>query len=137
VSHVIEHLQPDQLLSFLDSYLNLLKLNGYLVICTPLLSSHFYNDFDHIKPYQPYGLITIFGEDQAQTQYASKNKLRIKDLKYRVYPFRITHSRGLYINSWTTPFIHLFNALMAVICIISFRKIAKKDGWIGLFQKVS
>jgi 2-polyprenyl-3-methyl-5-hydroxy-6-metoxy-1,4-benzoquinol methylase len=136
MSHIIEHFEPAPLLSFIESYLPYLSSNGHLIVCTPLFSSHFYNDFDHIKPYQPYGFNQIFNTPDGQIQFKSKYQLVLEDLHYRVYPFRITHARGLYIKSWTTPLIKFFNNLMGIICILSGRVIAKKDGWIGMFKRI-
>src|SRR5437588_11052930 len=55
MAHVIEHFAPADLLHFMDIYLDRLKPGGRLVIATPLMSDYFYDDFDHIRPYQPAG----------------------------------------------------------------------------------
>jgi len=61
MSHIIEHFAPHDLLPFIDSYLHRLQPGGRLIICTPLLTKNFYNDFDHVKPYQPVGIGMVFG----------------------------------------------------------------------------
>lgn len=52
-SHVIEHLQPQELYDTLIEADRVLKNQGYLVISTPLLWEGFYQDLSHIKPYDP------------------------------------------------------------------------------------
>ena len=41
---------PGELLEFLDRWLDQLEDGGELVVATPLMSVHFYDDFDHVKP---------------------------------------------------------------------------------------
>ncbi|MFC4873602.1 class I SAM-dependent methyltransferase [Negadavirga shengliensis] len=53
-SHVVEHLQPQDMYDFLVNVDKVLKTGGYLVISTPLLWSGFYNDLSHVKPYRPF-----------------------------------------------------------------------------------
>ncbi|MGM0944157.1 MAG: class I SAM-dependent methyltransferase [Bacteroidota bacterium] len=52
-SHVIEHLQPQDLYDSLVQMDRVLKIGGILVISTPLLWEGFYQDLSHIKPYDP------------------------------------------------------------------------------------
>src|SRR5690349_793215 len=65
MSHVIEHFPPRDLVAFVDKWLDRLEPGGELVIATPLESPHFYDDFDHVKPYHPEGLMMVFGGDRA------------------------------------------------------------------------
>lgn len=53
-SHVIEHLQPQELYDTLVNIDRVLKIGGYLIISAPLLWSGFYNDLSHVKPYYPF-----------------------------------------------------------------------------------
>ena len=59
MSHIIEHFYPDDLLTFINKYLNRLKTGGHVVIATPLEWNNFYGDFDHIKIYHPQTFITL------------------------------------------------------------------------------
>src|SRR5690348_295874 len=93
MSHVIEHFPPAQLVTFMDSYLDRLKIDGQLIIATPLLSDFFYDDFDHIRPYQPTGLLLVFGGNRAQMQYYARNQLKLRDLWFRKSPFRVNFAR--------------------------------------------
>ena len=59
MSHLIEHFEPHALLEFVDAYLDRLRPGGYLVIATPLLGDCFYEDFDHVRPYLPTGILNV------------------------------------------------------------------------------
>src|SRR5690606_23253477 len=49
-SHVIEHLQPQELYDTLIEFDRVLKDGGRIVISAPLLWSGFYDDLSHVKP---------------------------------------------------------------------------------------
>lgn len=135
MSHIIEHFLPDDLLKFMDDYLDRLKLNGYLIIATPLNSPYFYDDFDHVKPYQPVGINLVFGEKEGQVKYHSKNTIKLIDIWFRRNCLKLSHSRGLYLRKYT-PIPHIINLIFAILFHISFGKISRIDGWMGLYKKI-
>jgi hypothetical protein len=137
MSHVIEHFSPSDLKDFIDGYLDFLVPNGYLVIATPLMSDYFYDDFDHVKPYQPTGILQVFGNDKAQIQYYAKNKLELRDLWFRKGQYRLSFFSANYIKSRKTRLLQAFTFASAFLFLISFGLIGKKDGWVGVFQKES
>lgn len=136
MSHIIEHFHPSDLKDFMDFYLNRLKVGGYLIIATPLLTEYFYDDFDHVKPYLPLGILMVFGNSPTQVQYYSQNKLSLTDLRFRRRHFRLTLVRGKYIRSWVTKFYQVLEFISTVLCLISFGWIGRKDGWVGIFRKI-
>ncbi|MBD2301419.1 bifunctional 2-polyprenyl-6-hydroxyphenol methylase/3-demethylubiquinol 3-O-methyltransferase UbiG [Nostoc sp. FACHB-190] len=136
MSHIIEHFSPEELKEFMDSYLDKLKMGGYLIIATPLLTKYFYDDFDHVKPYSPTGIWMVFGKTATQVQYYSRNKLGFKDLRFRRQPYRFTFVRGKYIRNWTTKIYQVIEFISALLCLISFGWLGNKDGWVGIFKKV-
>ena len=137
MSHIIEHFNPLDLKDFMDSYLERLKIGGYLIIATPLLSSFFYDDFDHIKPYSPTGIMMVFGENQGdQVQYYSKNKLKLKDLWFRKRHYRPQFFKGKYLEDKTSSFLNLVEFCSILLCRGSFGIIGRTDGWIGVFEKI-
>jgi SAM-dependent methyltransferase len=135
MAHVIEHFRPDELLVFMDSYLDRLKPGGRLIIATPLMSDYFYDDFDHVKPYQPTGILMVFGADAAQVRYYARNRLVLRDIWYRRSPLRLSHSRLRYVR---TPWRYALIAadfLCALVYLLSARIIGKTNGWVGVFEK--
>jgi len=135
MAHVIEHFAPADLLVFMDGYLDRLRPGGRLVIATPLMSNYFYDDFDHVKPYQPAGILMVFGSN-AQVQYYSRNKLALRDLIYRRSPLRISHARSRFIRSPWRFALMASDVVSGAAFLASRRLIGKTDGWIGVFEKL-
>lgn len=133
--HIIEHLSPEQCYEFIDEYLDKLKLNGVLIIATPLMTPYFYEDFDHIKPYLPVGIQMVFGLDNAQVQFRSRNKLELIDLWYKRYFYRVVNQRFYYFPTFKI-IIPIMNFTFALLFKISLGMIGRKDGWIGVFRKI-
>src|SRR5213593_424556 len=99
LSHVIEHFPPGDLVAFMDGYLDRVKVGGHVVVATPLFTRFFYDDFDHVKPYNPVGFLMVFGENRAQVQYYARNKLRLEDIWIRRGYWRFAHRRSRYLRS--------------------------------------
>lgn len=134
-SHVIEHFAPADLVQFLDTYLDRLVPGGHVVIATPLASNNFYDDFDHVKPYQPLGLLMVFGTDDAQVQYYARNKLRLIDIWYRRSYWRINHARGRLVAGRSRRLLQAVDFLSAVAFRLTGGLLGRTDGWVGLFEK--
>lgn len=67
-SHLIEHLVPQDAHRMLSEVSRVLKKNGIFVLSTPILWKGFYNDFTHIKPYNPESIIRYLvcnGQDKS------------------------------------------------------------------------
>ncbi|MBK9292964.1 MAG: class I SAM-dependent methyltransferase [Oligoflexia bacterium] len=134
--HIIEHFMPQDLLNFMDCYLDRLTVGGKLIISTPLMTNYFYNDFDHIKPYSPMGISMVFGGSTDQVQYYSKNKIQLVNIKFRKSFFRFSNIRSQYVFTWYKPIVRLLELMSAYVALLTCGLIAKRDGWIGLYQKV-
>jgi SAM-dependent methyltransferase len=137
MSHIIEHFDPQTLASFLDSHLDRLKIGGILVIATPLMTSYFYDDFDHVRPYQPIGILMVFGEGNAQVQYYSRNKLKLRDLWFRRGHHRAHFQRARYVRSLRTTLLGIVDMLSLIVFAASRGRVGRKNGWIGVFEKVA
>ena len=136
MAHVIEHFAPSELVAFMDGWLDRLAEGGELVIVTPLMSPHFYDDFDHIKPYHPEGLQMVFGGAQAQVQYWSRHRLELADVAFRRSPWRATLTRALYRGGPAAWPYYIANALAALAFRLSGGLLGRKTGWIGRFRKI-
>jgi SAM-dependent methyltransferase len=136
MAHVIEHFAPRELLQFMDGYLDRLRPGGTLVIATPLMSDYFYDDFDHVRPYQVAGIQMVFGQGGAQVQYYSRNKLELRDLWFRRSPIWISHSRGRYFPGTLAPVLAVLDILAGLAFLVSGRLVGKANGWVGVFEKV-
>lgn len=135
MSHVVEHFAPHALLTFIDDYLAHLKPGGFLVLATPLASDRFFDDFDHVRPYQPLGFLMVYGAGEAQVQYRGKHQLELVDLWFRRSPFGAAFARGLYIRSWTSRWLQLANLAGVAAYWGSGGLIGRTTGWVGMFCK--
>jgi SAM-dependent methyltransferase len=135
MSHVIEHFNPPELLTFMDSHLDRLKKDGHLIISTPLLSKYFFADYDHVKPYYPTGINMVFGDESSQVQYYARNKLKLIDICFRKGSYRFTHYKGFYIDQCSKIPI-ILNIILSLLFRASFGIIGITDGWMGLYQKI-
>ena len=137
MSHIIEHFSPSALKEFMDGYLDRLEMGGHLIIATPLLSPYFYDDFDHVKPYQPIGILMVFGGSGAQVQYYARNKLDLKDVWFRKSFYRLSFVKSKYQKSGVmTRLFQFITFLSALASYLSRGTFGKTDGWIGVFEKV-
>ena len=123
--HIIEHFYPTELISFIDTYLDCLKVGGYLIIATPLFLPYFYEDFDHVKPYHPTGINMVFCNKSSQVKYYSKNKLELIDIWFRKGPFKMICSSGLYVNQYSRISI-IINLLLSLLFRLSFGLISEE-----------
>ncbi|MDT0642852.1 class I SAM-dependent methyltransferase [Zunongwangia sp. F363] len=85
ISHVIEHLHPDDMYKTLKEMDRCCKPGGAIVVSTPLFWSGFYNDLSHIKPYDPLVLEKYFGALQKpnSTREVISKSYTVERLEYR------------------------------------------------------
>lgn len=135
MSHIIEHFEHEPLKDFLEHYLRLLKENGHLLILTPVPQDFFYDDFDHVRPYGPRGITQVFGNNTAQVQFYSPNRLTLEDIYYVRRPLQLKFFRALTLRGRGYRFVRLANQLLSLIFHISFGLIGRATVWVGLFRK--
>lgn len=129
-SHVIEHLDYMALLSFLNTYLPRLRPGGHVIILTPLIHAGFYDDFDHVKPYNPAALRQIFCRSSIQTQaFTIPGMYRELGLWLKRDPLFFTHRSG----RWT----HLIGVPAALSCALSFGLVGRLTGYGMVLQRVA
>lgn len=75
MSHVIEHLQPQEVYDTLVEFDRCCKPGGALVISAPLLWEGFYDDLSHVKPYGP----SIFKRYLCASLGANSSRLKISN----------------------------------------------------------
>jgi SAM-dependent methyltransferase len=134
MSHIIEHFDGDGLVTFMDRYLDRLKPGGHVVIATPVFSSRFFEDPDHVRPYHPGSFLMIFGEGDHQVRLHGRHTLRLVDLWYRRQPLSITFVRELRMSSGIT-LAGFANLVLAALHVATWRVVGRTTGWVGLFMR--
>ncbi|MBT3538554.1 class I SAM-dependent methyltransferase [Candidatus Parcubacteria bacterium] len=84
-SHVIEHLEYSDAYEFIKELDRILKPGGILIISAPLMYTGFYNDFSHIKPYNPAVLLKylVNGISDSSTSTIISSSYKKENLVYR------------------------------------------------------
>lgn len=134
LSHVVEHMDPDGLLEFMERCLSWVRPGGRVLVVTPTGHPHFHLDFDHVKPYYPQGFKAFFGEGTAQVRAPSRAILKLRDIRFRRSPFKIKNTRGLVLNR-PARLARVCNFLFALVFFCSRGAIGRTTGWIGLFDR--
>jgi len=131
--HVIEHFSPSDLLPLLDKVAAMIHPGGFAIIATPLLSPHFYDDFDHIKPYHPAGLKMVLGGAMEQVGIQGSSVWALEDIWFRRSPLRMRFNRRQWVRKgipWHRP----INALMHAAFWATGTSLGRTDGWMGLYR---
>jgi hypothetical protein len=133
MSHIIEHIEPGQLIDFMDRYLDKLRPGGELIVATPCLYDEFYDDYDHIKPYTPKAISVLYS-DLEQQQRKPRHRLKLKEVWYRKWPLVLRTYPGQppIIQVLIRPINYIFSLLYKV----SFHLVSRTTGWVGVFEKV-
>jgi len=90
-SHMIEHFGYPEIIHVIDELLRITHTGGYLIIRSPLLWEHFYDDIDHIRPYPPASILNYLGNPQQQV--VGKNKVDVVNIWYRSRAIRLSYAR--------------------------------------------
>lgn len=109
-AHVIEHLFPRDAYKMLAEVGRVLKKGGVFVLSTPLLWDGFYNDFTHIKPYNPESIIRYICSDGSQKTLSDmKSRFDRVDLYYRYRPFPFFGKFGYLLSNYIYQYgLHSF-----------------------------
>lgn len=139
MSHIIEYFGHRALLEFMDGYLAHLRPGGALVIAAPLLDRAFYEDFDHVKPYNPHAVGQFFGPRGRQVQGHAETGLELVDLWFHRRPFLLRFYRALIVPR-TVPVKALLagvNVILRLLHAATFGLLGRKGDWVGLYRKLS
>lgn len=134
MSHVIEHFVPKALLTFMESYLQRLRVDGYLLIVSPLMSNVFFDDFDHIRPYPPEAFDEIFVQKNLEVQFISKYRLELVKIRFRKRAIRIPNKTKQYWQKKRPNLLYLTTKLTGMLSKYSYGLIGHTDGWLGLYR---
>ena len=135
LSHVIEHLDYKQFQSTLEFYLDRCKPLATVIILTPVLYSSFYCDVDHIKPYYPEAILTLFSDSNSSRQYESEYKWTLEDIYFRRQTLCPLFLRGRYVNSFLPRlFFKLLSLMFKALFVLSFGLLGFTTGYGARFR---
>lgn len=108
-SHLIEHLEPHNLYSLFQEFTRVLSNKGILIVSTPTLWDHFYDDLSHVRPY-PLATLDKYltsTDDGISNTRKYINQFRREAVYYRYAKNPIFSKQGLRGNSWWLDLIVL------------------------------
>jgi ubiquinone/menaquinone biosynthesis C-methylase UbiE len=131
ISHLIEHLYPEEFYIFLKELDRVLNKNGILVISAPIFWQRFYDDLSHIKPYNPEVLIKyLVNKKKNYSNKEISSSYKIIDFVYRYRSIPLVEE--LYAKIFLIDiFLKLFRI---VLTKLGFRRYIK-NGYTIILQK--
>lgn len=134
-SHVLEHINYPEIVQIMESYFSMCKKDAKVIIVMPVLSDIFFNDVDHIKPYYPNGLMTLFSNKKVSRQYQSDFNLQILDIDFRKEILVSYNLKSNLIKTTYNKIIYkIITMFMFFLKIISFGIVSKTTGYVAIFK---
>jgi SAM-dependent methyltransferase len=130
LSHIIEHFDHNSLIEFLNAYLPMVTIGGLVVVFTPLSHRGFYDDFDHVKPYNPSALRQALVDNHAQTQSFEIHG-QYAELDFWIKRDSLWHS--YHERRW----MHIIKVPLSLLTTVTFGLVGRVTGYGIVFRKVS
>ena len=139
MSHVIEHMTPDELVACLDRYLPFLNDDGKLIIITPLPGERFWHDFTHVRPYLPQSIRMAFGGIVAPSSNRVAQRMELEEIFFFKDSWRLRNHRAFYPSSSAPGLIRtalwLLNIFLAFLHRTSGGRLGAAASWLGIYGK--
>ena len=135
LSHVIEHLTPEQLVKLIPELCQRLKKDGKLILISPTPGERFYHDFSHVRPYLPQSIRHAFGQTGAPISYGEVKIIKMVDVYFFKDPFRTRLWRSFYTgNSISMGITKQINIFFDLLWKISKGHIGVHASWLGVYK---
>ena len=135
LSHLIEHLSPEQLATLVPQLCRLLEADGRLVVVTPTPGERFWHDFSHVRPYLPQSIRHAFGQSGAPISFGERRMIEMTDVYFFRDPFRTRLWRSFYTGApsarWLT---RALNAAFDGLWRASGGRIGTTASWLGVYR---
>lgn len=136
LSHLVEHLGPDDLVILIPRLCELLEPGGRLVLSTPVLGERFYHDFSHVRPYYPQSIRHAFGQQVSPLSYAPTQLIELTDIHFFRDPYRTRTWRSFYVGpAWLRNLVNLLNAGFDLMWKITGGRFGVLASWLGVYEK--
>lgn len=138
MAHIVEYFDWESLLAFIDTRVARLRAGGVLVIAAPLLDRAFYDDFDHVKPYNPHAIGQYFGRPGQQVKRHGASELELVDIWFHRRPYLLRYYRALLLPrlSPTKLLLAGLNVAFRLLHAGSAGIVGRKGDWVGLYRRV-
>lgn len=137
LSHLVEHLTPQELVELIPDLGDLLLADGRLVIITPVFGERFYHDFSHIRPYYPQSIRHAFGQQDAPLLFGGQGLIVLEDIYFFRDPFRTRTWRSFYINKGISGvLVRWLNKCLDWIWYASGGRVGALASWLGVYEKI-
>lgn len=146
MSHIVEHLSAQELVTFIDKYLPLLEDDGYLIILTPLPGIRFWHDYTHIRPYTPQSFGMLFGIIGAPAAFRSRKKMNLEEIHFFRDSWRIRNNKHYFpfqtgSESISTKIfrnlVFAINVVFAQIYVSSHGRAGTLASWMGIYRNTN
>lgn len=128
-AHLIEHFDYADALKLLSEINRILKSKGVFVLVAPLLSKTFYNNFTHIKPYNPEAVMNYLSQTM-QTNYAHVGEYKLRRLIYRYQPIYYPLTNPILHKGGIKKFIQtIFYSFSLFLHYLGIRNYFVKSGY--------
>jgi SAM-dependent methyltransferase len=135
LSHLIEHVSPDELVALVPRLCALLAKNGRLIVISPTLGERFYHDFSHVRPYLPQSIRHAFGATGMPISFGEAGLIELIDIYFFKDPYRTRQWRSFYISSgFKGAFTRAYNRMLDLIWRASGGRIGVTASWLGVYE---
>ena len=135
LSHVIEHLAPDQLMNLIPKLCQRLRPGGLLMLVSPTPGERFFHDFSHVRPYLPQSIRHAFGQTGSPLSFGEKNLIELIDIHFFRDPFRTRLWRSFYVDQGVKRTLtKTLNRLFDFAWQISGGRFGITASWLGIYQ---
>ena len=139
MSHIIEHMPPDELVACMDRYLPFLKDDGKLIIITPFPGERFWHDFTHVRPYLPQSIRMLFGGIVAPSSSKAGHRMELEEIFFFKDSWRLRNCRAFYPSSSTSGIqrvaVWLCNVFLALSHLASGGRVGATASWLGIYGR--
>lgn len=135
LSHLVEHLTPDELVALVPKLCDRIAPGGRLVMITPLLGERFFHDFSHIRPYYPQSIRHAFGQMTSELSFGAASLVELEDIYFFKDPYRTRTWRSFYVGKGVAGALtRVLNAFFDLCWRFSGGRIGRKASWLGVYS---
>jgi SAM-dependent methyltransferase len=135
LSHLVEHLTPDELVEMVPRLCAMLAPGGRLIMITPLFGERFYHDFSHVRPYYPQSIRHAFGQMTSELSLGASRLIELEDIYFFKDPYRTRTWRSFYVSTGVRGALtRALNRLFDLSWRASAGRIGAKASWLGIYR---